>query len=348
MTQQKTYIGISRDHSGSMQGLRHTALKDYNQQIASIKEEAIKHSQDTIVSTVMCGVRSTLAENGVVMDVVNSSIHALKPLETYRTEGMTPLFDSVGRLISQFEALPDAKDPNVAFLIMVITDGEENASREWTASNLKRKLETLQKTDRWSFTFRVPRGYSQNLKRLLGIPDGNIMEWDQNEESFQHSTTATQSAIGGYYGMRAKGVTSTRGFFAVDMSNVSATDVKAALIDISKDVKTHRITAAQHDMEISKLVSKVWKHPLIKGCAFYQLTKAEKNVQDYKQLVIKDKNSGKFYGGHAARQMLGFPQYGTIQVEPGDHGDFDIFIQSTSLNRKMKSGTTLLYWAKAL
>ncbi len=340
---QKTYVGIARDHSGSMQGLRNAALKDYNLQIGTIKEEAVKHSQDTIVSTVMFGVRE-----GIAMDVVNSSIHALKPLDRYRAEGMTPLFDGVGKLISQFENLPDAKDPNVAFLIMVITDGEENASREWSASDLRNKIKVLQKTDRWSFTFRVPRGYTQSLKAALGIPDGNVMEWDQTEESLYHTADATQSALGSYYSARASGQTATRSFFTPDLANLSPTEVKANLTDITSEVKTHHVTAKQHDMAVTKLVNIVWKHPMMKGCAFYQLSKAEKNVQDYKKLVVKDKASGKFYGGHAARQVLGLPQTGNVSIEPGDHGNFEIFIQSTSLNRKIKSGTTLLYWAKAV
>jgi len=336
----KTYVGICRDHSGSMQGLRHAALKDYNQNIATIKEESIKNEQDTIVSTVLCGVN-----RGIEREIVNSNVHTLKPLDHYRTEGMTPLFDGIGDLIEIFEDVPDANKSDVAFLIMVITDGAENASYRWK-TKLKGKIQELQKTDRWSFVFRVPRGYGSNLT-ALGIPSGNIVEWDQNEESLIQTSFQTSASLSSYYGMRSKGVTSTRTFYT-DMSKVTPQEIKANLKDISSEVKILAVSATKHDWLIGDFVFDALKHPLIKGCAFYELTKPERDIQDYKKLVIQDKNNGKVYGGSAARKMLGFPEFGSIKVAPGDHGNWKIFVQSTSTNRKLKMGTSLLYWANAV
>ena len=79
-----------------------------------------------------------------------------------------------------------------------------------------------------------------------------------------------------------------------------------------------------------------------KGDAFYQLTKAESAVQDYKQIAIRDKTNGHIYAGSQARTLLGFPEYGNIRVAPGDHGNYDIFIQSTSVNRKLVGGTKVI------
>jgi len=35
---------------------------------------------------------------------------------------------------------------------------------------------------------------------------------------------------------------------------------------------------------------------------------------------------------------------GTIKLAPGDYGNFEIFIQSTSNNRKLLAGTKCVYW----
>jgi hypothetical protein len=83
-----------------------------------------------------------------------------------------------------------------------------------------------------------------------------------------------------------------------------------------------------------------------RGAAFYQLMKKEDEVQDYKQIVIRDKKSKVVYSGANARQMLGLPYNGTVKVVPGNHGTYDIFIQSTSVNRKLVKGTQVLYWDK--
>lgn len=78
------------------------------------------------------------------------------------------------------------------------------------------------------------------------------------------------------------------------------------------------------------------------GRACYQLTKPEK-IQDYKTIAIRDKLSGKVYEGGAARQLLGFPTIGDIKIAPGNTGNYEVFVQSNSVNRKLVAGTKVLY-----
>ncbi|MHA1815985.1 MAG: hypothetical protein ACTSX1_08270, partial [Candidatus Heimdallarchaeaceae archaeon] len=75
--------------------------------------------------------------------------------------------------------------------------------------------------------------------------------------------------------------------------------------------------------------------------------KTEKKVQDYKLVALRVKTSGKVYCGQEARDMLGIGQaVGTVRLVPGDHGKFDVFIQSTSVNRKIPAGSEVMYWTK--
>lgn len=78
------------------------------------------------------------------------------------------------------------------------------------------------------------------------------------------------------------------------------------------------------------------------GCAFYQLIKSE-IVQPTKEFLVLDKKTGRLYGGSEARDILGLPLNGTVHLRPGNLGDFTLFVQSTSNNRKVKAGTTLYY-----
>lgn len=334
----KTYIGISRDHSGSMQGIAPAAARDYNQNIEIIKEASDSAGQDTVVSVVEC-------RSSVTRSVVNSSINALKPIPErgYNVGGMTALWDSIGELIEIMESTPDANDPDVSFLVMIITDGEENTSKKWTISKLKNKIAQLQKTDRWSFTFRVPRGHARTLLQF-GIPEGNILEWDQTSRGMEVSTQATRQAFTQFYSDRAAGVKSTTRFYT-NIAEVSREEIQAQLVDISGKVKIWNVV---NDQAIRPFVeANLFGKPMEKGAAFYELTKVEDEVQDYKQIAIRDKKTWAVYSGPAARQMLNLPTYGTVRVAPGDHGDYEIYIQSTSVNRKLKAGTKLLYWSGA-
>ena len=124
----KQYVGFIRDHSGSMylSGLESAAMNDYNSCITECKENAVKYDIDTVVFTIKCGVG---ANGDVVHETVNSSIAAIKPLNKYIADGhATPLFDSAADLITMMAAVPDAHNKEVSFLIVVVTDGYENAS----------------------------------------------------------------------------------------------------------------------------------------------------------------------------------------------------------------------------
>jgi len=336
----KNYIGISLDHSASMRDIARAAGRDYNSTIAAIQEGSDEHNIDTIVSVVKSGVgqRATVERS-----VINSSVNKLQPIPDgkYVADGAgTPLFDSVGDLIEQLEAVPDANSSDVSFVIQVITDGGENSSRKWTGQMIAKKMAELRMTDRWTFSFRVPRGYSSYLTRF-GIPAGNILEWDQTDSGLAQASTATASAFRSFYANRASGVKSTDKFFT-DMSAVSLKEVKANLVDISEQVDVYIVDKRNNGVQIRDFVEAQGVE-FKKGCAFYELNKTE-TVQDYKQIAIRHKTKGAVYSGYPARDLLGLPHTGDAKVAPGAHGDYEVFIQSTSVNRKLVEGTNLMIW----
>lgn len=350
----KQYIGFVRDHSISMTSLAAYAARDYNTNIEAVQRASNAHQLDTIVNTVMCGIAgnesiawSRRQNRGVVKrEVVNSNVHMLKPIpeRSYPTTGgSTPLFDSVGELIELMENVPDADDRSVSFLLIIITDGQENDSQKWDARLITEKIRKLQYTDRWTFTFRVPRGQTWELERL-GIPRGNILEWEQTQHGFETATKDTVRAVDHYYTQRSKGVTSSKSFYA-DLRDVTLADVKRNMEDITKDVAIWPVKNA--GSEIRTFCEFKNGGNYLKGAAFYELTKPEK-VQDYKKIVIRHQRTHKVYGGEAARHMLGLPDFGEVRLRPGDHGKYDIFIQSTSVNRKLMKGTEVVYWTGAV
>ena len=344
----KQYVGFVRDHSVSMTYLAEGAAKDYNSNIEAAKKGAERERLDTIVSTVLCGVSGSGSYGTVKREVVNSTVHMLEPIKRgeYKCTGMsTPLFDSVGELIKIMESVPDANEKDVSFLVIVITDGQENDSTHWNAKTLGAKIKQLQNTDRWTFTFRVPRGERWTLQSL-GIPDGNICEWDQTEEGLRSSTLDTVRGVDNYFTGRSKGISSSRGFYA-DLRDVSTGDLRKKLGNISKQVEVYPVKNAGSEIRTFCEYNVCGEGNYIKGAAFYELTKSEK-VQDYKMIVVYDKVSGKYFGGVEARQMLGLPDFGEVKLKPGDHGQCDIFIQSTSVNRKLVKGTKLIWWPDAV
>ena len=340
----KNYVGISRDHSGSMRSIARAAARDYNSKVVSIREASQTNNLDTIVSVVECGYGNT---DLVRRDVVNSSAMALEQINEskYQADGRgTPLWDSVGELIEIFENVPDYADKTVSFMVMAITDGEENSSRKYSSQKIVNKIRELNATDRWTFVFRVPRGYGRRIAQM-GIPAGNIQEWEQTEAGVALAARRDAVAFTTYFAEKSRGVTSTSKFYA-DLSSVSSSDVAKVAEDISDKVLLWPVGPADDDKEIRPFVeARLNGAPMLKGASFYQLTKTEPKVQDYKKIVIRDKKTNLIYGGDATRQMLGLPSYGDIRLAPKDLGNFDVFIQSTSVNRKVSKGSQVLYWS---
>lgn len=86
-----------------------------------------------------------------------------------------------------------------------------------------------------------------------------------------------------------------------------------------------------------------------KGNGFYELSKTEK-VQQYKEIFLQERATGKLFTGSQVREMLGLlPQIegtrgGTTEtIKPTFFKKYKVFIQSTSYNRKLKAGTFFLY-----
>ena len=340
----KQYVGIIRDHSGSMGSYRlgPPAARDYNSVIADLKRASAANGIDTVVTTVKCGVNG--APGGFKREVVNSSVNALQPMSErdYDTRGgCTPLFDSVGDLIELFKQVPDFNDQDVTFLIMATTDGEDNASPKWKLK-IAQELRELQSSDRWTFVFRVPKGYNKTLENF-GVHPGNICPWDQTEQALHASTIATTSAIDNFYVNLSRGIRSSTRFYA-DAENISKEQVAATLKDISREVRVE-LNEIEPNIWISDFCTRKFGRYRL-GTGFYEHTKPEKVVQGHKLIVVRDKVSGETYAGVAARQMLGLPDT-TVRVDPGKLGRWEIYIQSQSMNRYVPLRAKVLVWESA-
>lgn len=337
----KQYLAFVTDHTASMRSRIKPAVADFNAMIDGTRTAAAENNIDTIVSHVKIGHRGNSAPH---VAINNSSLTALSQMSVadYDADASsTQLFDSVVKAIELLKAAPDINDPDVSFLIMVNTDGGNNDGRV-RGPEMARLINDLQNTDRWTIVFRVPRGEARTLTSM-GIDEGNIMEWELSSKGLEAATVASTQAMSQFYQGRAAGATATRSFYA-NLKNVTSEDVKAVLEDVSAKVALLPVSTAEHEMQIRDFVEKRTKKPLLKGAAFYQLTKSEDKVQASKKICIRDKKTNAIYFGSAARNLLGLPQHSDVRLKPADLGNFDVFIQSTSVNRKVQQGSQILVW----
>ena len=334
----KTYLGIIEDHSGSMRTVAAAAARDYNTTLQAAQTASSQHNILTMVTTIECGGGYQFREQEVPIGEMRQI-----PENAYGTPGRnTPLFMSVDAMINRLLSMPDAADPEVTFIVMATTDGRDNVSTEQFRLHVVSRIRELQNTDRWTVVFRVPQGHAVTLTRM-GIDPGNILEWETTSRGLDVAATQNASAVGDFYANRAIGVKSTRTFYT-SVANITETDVKK-LGDISSQVQLFPISAQENGKQIRDFVeSRLGGQPMLKGAAFYQLVKVEEAIQDYKLIAIRDKETGQIYCGPEARDLIGLPRVGNARVRPDTAGKWQVFVQSTSVNRKVTGNTSLMYW----
>lgn len=328
------------DESGSMDYLESKVRETYMGLIKNLQENAAKHGQRTEVDLYSFSTQVRNIFNG---KNVNSITSLSK--NDYQISNSTSLFDAVGLAIETALKSEDFNDKDVSFLVLVLTDGQENSSQHYTSENkghtvFKKSLNTLilnvMKTGRWTVTFQVPRGDKAKLVNELGLLDDCVREWEQNIAGLEETETKTSGGIDMYYAARSSGKKSLKSFFVQPDLSGKAKQV-CKLDNLSNN---YTLLEVKSEAIIKPFVeSKVGTYVL--GEAYYMLQKSEK-VQAQKQVLIMDKFNKHIYGGYMARDLIGLPHHAEAKVEPGNHDKYDIFIQSTSVNRKLPRGTKVL------
>lgn len=163
-----TYIGILVDRSGSMDTMRTEMEFALNTFLA---EQADQPRQ----------ARVTLAQ----FDNAYDTVYCWQPIydvPTYHLEprNSTALLDAVGMLVTEsgakLSSLPEAERP-ATVLIVIITDGYENASRLHTADSIKAMIKLQQDKYSWQFVFLGANIDSMTVANSYGIHSNSTMDF---------------------------------------------------------------------------------------------------------------------------------------------------------------------------
>lgn len=182
---------IILDESGSMSAIYNAALTGVNETLQTIRQAQTVHTdQQHFVSLVTFDTshfnriyNGTAAEKAI--DITRAQ---------YRPMGGTPLYDAMGRALND---LRRAVKPGDVVLVTVITDGYENASREYTGPAIKALVEELKAKD-WVFTY---IGANQDVAAVAAsMAINNHLEFQADEESTSEMFAKESSARSRFFG----------------------------------------------------------------------------------------------------------------------------------------------------
>ena len=189
----KVYNLIILDKSGSMLDVRKAAVDGYNETIGSIKAAQLKYfdTQEHFISlAVFCGC-------GVEMVYDCTPIKDAEKLtkEQYAPCCMTPLYDAIGQSVQRIAKVADAED-DAAVLVTIITDGMENASKEWTGPAIK-KLIDERKEEGWMFSYIGADHDVESVAANISIT--NVVVWEKSEVGTEDMFHHENNARGGFF-----------------------------------------------------------------------------------------------------------------------------------------------------
>lgn len=189
MKTNKTEIVFILDKSGSMSGLEKDTIGGFN---STLKKQK-KHKGEAYVTTVLFDDRYELIHD-------RFNIKEIKPLteKDYYVEGSTALLDAVGKTIHKMEAVQkNQKKAHRAdkVLFVIITDGMENSSREFTAKKIQRMIRDQQKNQGWEFIFLGANIDAVETARTYGIREANAVNYMADSEGTEVSYDSVCCAI---------------------------------------------------------------------------------------------------------------------------------------------------------
>jgi Mg-chelatase subunit ChlD len=138
---QPLYVTLILDETGSMQECKGAAIAGFNQYVAMLRQEPA----ETRVTLTLFNSRKTEVR---YQAAPVARVHDLD-VETYRPRDTTPLYDAIGRtLVSARLQVPAGSRK----LCVILTDGEENASKEYSRSQIFAMIKAYE-NEGWTFLY---------------------------------------------------------------------------------------------------------------------------------------------------------------------------------------------------
>lgn len=135
------------DRSGSMGGLESDTIGGFNSLLEKQKKQEGK-----------CFVTTILFDHEIKTLHDRLPLESIKPLteKDYEVRGCTALIDAIGSTVNHIEGIHKyvrAEDVPAHTMFVIMTDGMENASKEYTADKVRAMIDKHQAELGWEFLF---------------------------------------------------------------------------------------------------------------------------------------------------------------------------------------------------
>ena len=188
-------IRIVLDRSGSMSGSQEVTMEALNTYLKELKKEKGINASLTL---------STFDSISIDIPISRVSINALKsfPVDLLKPRGGTPLFDAIGLAIHDLENIIEISDDDK--VLVIVTDGLENASKEYTFENISSKIKEKEEAG-WLIIYLGADHDTFKQSNSLNFNRERSMKYSK-KDSVDTFKAVTRTTIDYSRGMKNKGI----------------------------------------------------------------------------------------------------------------------------------------------
>lgn len=201
-----TVVHLLIDQSGSMSHTRKSTVDGINEYVNTLKEDGGKYK----VSLTMfdSDMENKLRLNKAWDNIYIDDVPELK-LEDYKPNGGTPLHDAFCMTLKDMKDRKDEK-----YLFVVLTDGQENTSKEYDALDMKNLKAKLEIKNNWTFVYLGANQDSYATASIYDFASSNISNFNATEKGTGMAFATLSVATRGY---SAAPTMSTNAFYTKDL-----------------------------------------------------------------------------------------------------------------------------------
>ncbi len=246
----ETHYLLILDESGSMSSVKKETLDGLNEQLQTIKNLDKKYKdQDYYVSIIKF-------DDEIVPLFENVPASKVKKLteEDYKPDAMTALHDAVGISVNNLKNRISKKlnNSDASVFVVILTEGVENASKEYNSEKIKNIITDLEKTNLWTFTFIGANQDAVLTANKLGINSNNTVNYTASGIGTELAFASLSSSLGKREMYRSAGVVTNDSYLSSVVANASNNiGEDASLLDLSGTVSDEDILKAQNALKKS-------------------------------------------------------------------------------------------------
>jgi uncharacterized protein YegL len=187
MEMKKILISFIQDRSGSMSSVWEETLSGFKTYITDMQADQNKDSEvEYLFSLTTFDTQIDVPYLGVPISKVD-----VDTLKKYGPRGSTAIYDAVGKTL---QAIDD--DKSLTFdkaIVVIVTDGQENSSREWSKTALHAAIDERVKRGNWTFTYLGTQPETWDDASSLGMGVGASATYNAANAGATYRTMASAS-----------------------------------------------------------------------------------------------------------------------------------------------------------